>query len=447
MSGLAVVQPLARSAGNAWRHTAEAWAAAPTAWRVTTVLLQLLILAGVVLRIQGFGSPDYFTFDEQLFVPGAQQYLLGLPDTNDHPPLFKLLMSVGVLLFGYNSVGWRFPALCFGIQSILLGYWLAKALFRDARAGLFAAAFVAADGFFLSYSRVGLMDGVLASLLLWCMLAAATARTWRGVLATAALVGIATSVKWSGVLIAVPAVVTMWAVGRVPLRSLWWPFAVVPALHLSVWALAFWLTGRASDLTTIVLHVAKLYRHHVLLNQSSNPLASTWYTWPAFYHPVVVKYWTHGLSKYHASSLGNPALWVTIDLLFLAAPLYAIVRLIAARKQGMRERLRSFATSVRDWPLAKPVGILLLGWATMIAPWTTLRTQYSFLHYYLPSYGFALLLLGGLMARLERTRPRHVLVFVGLVVAVAAYFAPVWCEFPMAEASAFHRLILPKWRP
>jgi len=32
----------------------------------------------------------------------------------------------GILLLGFNSAGWRFPALCFGTLSILLAYWLGK---------------------------------------------------------------------------------------------------------------------------------------------------------------------------------------------------------------------------------------------------------------------------------------------------------------------------------
>jgi len=148
-----------------------------------------------------------------------------------------MFMSVGILLLGFNSAGWRFPALCFGTLSILLAYWLGKACFRSARAGFMAAAFVAADGFFISYSRVGLMDGDLTSLLLWTMLAAVTARTWRGVLVTGLLIGIAASVKWSGVFIVIPAVVTMLLVGRVPLWSVL-ILAVAPVMQAGVWLLA-----------------------------------------------------------------------------------------------------------------------------------------------------------------------------------------------------------------
>jgi dolichyl-phosphate-mannose--protein O-mannosyl transferase len=83
----------------------------------------------------------------------------------------------------------------------------------------------------------------------------------------------------------------------------------------------------------------------------------------------------------------------------------------------------------------------------MIAPWTILRNKYSFTHYYLPAYAFALLTLGGLLAFSERKRPKTVLVFVALALVVAIYFAPIWGEFSMREYAANRRLIPPGWRP
>ena len=46
---------------------------------------------------------------------------------------------------------------------------------------------MAADGFFISYSRSGLLDGMMISFMLWGMVAALGARTWRGVLAAGVL--------------------------------------------------------------------------------------------------------------------------------------------------------------------------------------------------------------------------------------------------------------------
>ena len=445
MTSTAVTAKFARAARSTWQRVTAAWASASLTERATTVLLGIMIVGGIVLRIRAVWHPPTFTFDEPFFVPNAHNYLLGIKDTNDHPPLFKLFMSVGILLFGYNSAGWRFPALCFGILSVVLAYWLGRAYFRTARAGLMAAAFVAADGFFISYSRVGLMDGILTSLLLWSMLAAISARTWRGVLVTALLVGVAVSVKWSGIFIVVPAVVTMLLVGRVRFWSVL-IFAVVPVVQTGVWLLALRLSGEPTDLASLWRLVSGLVKHHVDMNLSTNPLNSSWYTWLIFYRPVVVKFSAHGVSKFYSSSVGNPVFWIAVDL-FLIWSFIQFVARATAGGGGLRARLARMRDFLVGKPVGKPILLTLLGWAALLAPWTILRNKFSFTHYYLPSYGFALLMLGGLVAYSERKRPKTVLLFVALALVVAIYFAPVWGEFSIREQVANRRLIPPGWRP
>ena len=445
MTSPAVTQKYAQAARAAWQRVTAAWASASQTERATTVLLGIMILGGVALRIRAIWFPTTFTFDEPFFVPNAHNYLLGIKDNNDHPPLFKMFMSVGILLFGYNAAGWRFPALCFGILSVVLAYWLGRAYFRTARAGLMAAAFIAADGFFISYSRVGLMDGILTSLLLWCMLAAVSARTWRGVLLTAVLVGVAASVKWSGVFIVIPAVVTMLVVGRVPFWSVL-TFAVVPIIQMVVWLAALRLSGEPTDVASLWQLVRGLVKKHVEMNRDSNPLNSSWYSWLIFYRPVVVKFTTHGLSKFYSSSVGNPVLWIGVDL-FLAWSFIQLVARGTAGGGGLRPRLARMKEFLVGKAIGKPILLTLAGWAAMLAPWTILRNKFSFTHYYLPSYGFALLMLGGLVAYSERKRPKTVLLFVALALVVAIYFAPVWGEFSIREQVANRRLIPPGWRP
>ena len=180
----------------AWQDWVDRWVALDRTRRNTSLLLACMIVGGVILRIQGIGFPARFTFDEQFYGPTSHHFLLGVPDIHDyHPPLGKLFGTIGLLLFGFNSVGWRFSYLCFGLQTIIIAFWLAREIFQSRRAGWLAAAFVAADGFFIAYSRAGLIDGMLTCMVLWSLLAVVTARTWRGVAVAAIFIGIATSIK------------------------------------------------------------------------------------------------------------------------------------------------------------------------------------------------------------------------------------------------------------
>jgi dolichyl-phosphate-mannose--protein O-mannosyl transferase len=98
-------------------------------------------------------------------------------------------------------------------------------------------------------------------------------------------------------------------------------------------------------------------------------------------------------------------------------------------------------------PIGRQILWALLAFGTMMAPWTILRNKYSFQHYYLPPYSYALLALGGIGAYFERKRPRTILVLVSLALAVAIFYAPVWGEFSLKEFGGNLRLVFPGWRP
>ncbi|MEP7053300.1 MAG: glycosyltransferase family 39 protein, partial [Pseudomonadota bacterium] len=327
----------------------------PPLSRVVTLVLIALIAIGVVLRVRALGFPSNFTFDEELFAHNAHNYLLGLRDDNDHPPLGKLLMAVGLLLFGYNSLGWRFISLCFGLQILLVGYWLGRTLFGTQRSGLFAAAFLAADGFFIAYSRVGLLDGMLTCLVLWSVIAASTARGVFGVLRAALLVGLAASIKWSGALALFPCLAACLLIARVR-RSAILAFAIVPLVHVAVWSFGLRITGQASDLHSLWKVMADLFRHHLELGHHQNAAASPWYTWPVMGHPIVVKLSQHGTTQRYASSVGNP-------LLFLAASVTVVLAFAELPFRFFRARRRPCRAV-----LTKPSAALVAPSAALVAP-------------------------------------------------------------------------------
>lgn len=418
------------------------WNALSRAQRATTVILSTMIAAGVVLRARGIAFPPRFTFDEQHFVPNARRYLLGEVDDNDHPPLGKLLIAVGILLFGDNPTGWRAASLIFGLQSLIIAAALARALFENRRAGWFAAAFFAGDGFFLAYSRTALLDGGLTCLVLWSLLAGVTAQSWKGVLASALLVGLAASVKWSGGMAVVPAVAAVLILRRAPRWSVLL-FAAAPILHLGLWLATFPLSGRSADPRALFILMRELLRRHIEIGHSQNPLASPWYTWPILYHPIVVKLADHGLGRRYASSVGHPLLFLSSTLIVLAALQAGVVAFVRARKARLRvSTILPFLP-----PVMRAALLLTIGWLALLAPWIVGRGSYTFMYHYLPSYGFALTLVAGAAAHLEQRFPRAMLLYVGAALAIGIFFAPVWAELPLAESVANHRLMFVPWQP
>jgi dolichyl-phosphate-mannose-protein mannosyltransferase len=417
------------------------WDAMSTPERFVTLCLAVMIVGGVWIRIQGLAWPTWFTFDEEPFVKNAHNYALGIPDNNDHPPFGKLLISVGIVLFGYNSLGWRFGPLLFGLQTVLLAYWLGRLIFGNKRAGWMAAALVAADGFFISYSRSGLLDGTMVSFMLWGMVAAAAARTWKGVIASAVLIGLSATCKWSGAMTAIPAAVTLLVLRRVSIYSILW-LGLIPIVHTLVWMGALTLTQKPNSPVATWKVIIGLYKHHLDLGHYKNDLSSPWWSWPILWRPIIIKGSNSGLRSLQSSSVGNLVPWVTSTLFVVAFPIATVV-------VSIRSRFRRYWLRILGSATTRGVMVMLVGWFSFMAPWLATRStrgNYTFSHYYLPCYAYLLVMLGGVAAHLERKHGKVIAAYLGLALAMALFFAPVWGELPITTVDAHHRLWFPNWR-
>ena len=131
---------------------------------------------------------------------------------------------------------------------------------------------------------------------------------------------------------------------------------------------------------------------------------------------TVVKLSYQGTIGRYASSAGNPVFWFPASLAVVGLP---VVRALAIRIQRLRERW----SSLFDPDFTKAVLVLASGWVAMFMLFAVSMGKHSFFYHYQPSYGFAIVLLAGVVARLERRWPREVLLFVALAFVVAIYFA------------------------
>lgn len=419
-----------------------AFLAQSRASQAITVMLAVMIVGGAIVRVQGVAWPHWFTFDEEPFVRNAHNYAVGVADNNDHPPFGKLLIGVGLTMFGYNSLGWRLVPLAFGLQFVVLAYFFARILFEDRRTGYMAAAFIAADGFYISYSRSGLLDGTMICLMLWALVAAVSARTWVGVLISGILIGLSTTVKWSGAVAAIPAALIILMQGRVSIFSILW-LGVIPVVHTLVWMGALQMTEQASSVQATWKVIIDLYKHHLGLGKFKNELSSSWWGWPIMWHPVVIKLSTSGLNSRYSSSVSNLLFFATTTLTVVIFPLITLV--VLAKTKFKRYWLNVLTPQVTKGALA-----MLAGWFVFMAPWILARTtrgNYTFHHYYLPCYAFLLVLLAGVCSHLERRFPKAVAIYIGLGFAIALFYLPVWGEFALSVSDANLRFFVKNWRP
>ena len=138
--------------------------------RIDTIVLAALVAAAAATRLWHLGFPAEIVFDEVHFVAQARHYIRAEPFLDPHPPLAKLVIAAGILLFGDHPWSWRIGNALLGILLVALTYLLGRRMFASRLAGALAASFVICDGMFLVDSRVAVIDIVYLTLAAWSYL-------------------------------------------------------------------------------------------------------------------------------------------------------------------------------------------------------------------------------------------------------------------------------------
>jgi Gpi18-like mannosyltransferase len=108
------------------------------------------------------GEPGWFNgtyFDEIYHARTAYEHLHGIaPYETTHPPLGKLMMSVGIAIFGMTPFGWRFIGALVGVLMLPALYLLAKQLTKRRDMATFAMLLFAFDLMHFTQTRIATID-------------------------------------------------------------------------------------------------------------------------------------------------------------------------------------------------------------------------------------------------------------------------------------------------
>ena len=442
--------------------------------------------------IPGLGKPNDiapnspFVFDELYFANDAQKDLLGQDYFDPEPPLAKLIIAIGIKLFGFNSFGWRFMPALFGTALIPLMYLLARQLLSVRFFAIAAGLLTAFDGMTFVESRTAVIDiipitlVVLAYLLFHLHLNADTVarRRWLIVL-TGVTLGLALGAKWTtlaayGVVIVILAfrLIVRWtrydsATGGIALLSL----AFLPAIfYLLTFTRYLTITHGITNLTQPALgfapfhfnlgaawtEIAEWHRqtwlYHINL-KADHIFYSPWWSWPLDFRPVVYYYTNQGLGVDQSSgstlvaeifNLGNPLIWwaATFSLVGIGVGLPALIRHYRSRRQ-----LDPAEAAARDQagPVDQRLYASIFILVAFFSAWLPLSRVPRGLFLYhmlggLPAMFFALALVLTCLRTLSGRLPGMALRFNGAVPAYAylvmvvgffLYFYPLWTGLPL----------------
>ena len=401
------------------------------AYRSVLVLSAVTVLIGLWARVWKIGFPGKRIWDEIYFPVMARKFLEGTYQFDLHPPLGKLIIAVGIMLFGDTPIGWRVMPLLFGCAMIPLGAFLGWYLMRERVAALLLAAFIAGETFLIAYSRVGIMDGILVFLTLATLLAALLVEYRGQILWVAVLLGLAISVKWAVFMVAVPVGYILWRKGhfRPFLASLWISgilyvaivyFGALISVTTNPWGAWQW---------TWNWHLQALEKITAAI---PNPWSSPWWSWPLMLRTIRLSslYATADGDLQVIVAIGNPVLWYSSTLAVVAGLVEAARRLVARKP-------------IADDPLVP----ILLGYVFLLLPWIP-GTRLPYIYNYLPSYTFALMALVYWLVRIWNRRPWGswvVVAFTAVALASTIFFLPLAAGLPLSDAALQQRIWLDSW--
>lgn len=256
-----------------------------------------LSVLAVIVRMAFLSNPPLVVFDEVHFGNFASNYLKREYFFDVHPPLAKLLVTLGGWLSGYNGdfsfhdigadyrskgvpyVGMRAFSAIFGLLTVPIAYWTVVALGGSRTAAIAGALLVVFENSLVTQSRLILLDAYLifftaAALLCWSIFRRFDARKesqfsakWWGWLAgTGASIGCAASSKWVGLF-------TVASIGVQVICGLWrqWCNPLV-----SIGTIAKHVSARALMLIALPLaiYISTFWVHFKLLTEFTPAAAS-----------------------------------------------------------------------------------------------------------------------------------------------------------------------------
>ncbi|HET7746382.1 MAG TPA: phospholipid carrier-dependent glycosyltransferase [Vicinamibacteria bacterium] len=393
----------------------------------------LLALAAAALRLPRLGFPAEEIFDEVYHAKTALQYLQGEnPVEWVHPPTAKLLIAVGVWLWGYESWAWRLlPALA-GIALAPVFYLLARRVLATERAAVLASVLLLADGVYLVQSRTAMTNifAVLFQLGAALFLVRAVLKDplpVREMLLGGLFLGLALSTRWTSLWATGFLFLVLLAVRRLRLlrpRELALAVAAFGLLPLALYVLSYvpWMR-QGHAMTELPEHTKAIWNYHAGL-VAEHPYFSKWYTWPWLYRPTWYYFNQTDTTVRGIVALGNPALW------WVALPAAAWALVAGAREKDPRLLFAGF------------------GFSCLYLPWGISPRTLNYSHYLFEGIPYACLALGALLDRHWRVPVTGPVArgYVALVVALFLFFVPFLTALPVPRDWFYYEKI-PNFRP
>ena len=121
--------------------------------------IAVIVIASLLLHLGLIMRPDEPLFDEVHYVNDARHAIdSGGTERTEHPPLGKIIVAGGMLLFGDNPVGWRLIALLMGTASLIFFYLICRRLNLSEKICYLATFLLAFENLNFVQSHIAMLD-------------------------------------------------------------------------------------------------------------------------------------------------------------------------------------------------------------------------------------------------------------------------------------------------
>lgn len=367
-------------------------------------------------QVSSFRNSMYF--DEIYHGRTAYEFLHGLTSyENTHPPLGKILIALGVSIFGMNPFGWRIIGTLLGIVMVPLVYLFARQLTGDRLLASLACVLFAFDFMHFTQTRIATIDVYITFfvILMYYFMYQysrisfydrSLKQTFLPLGACGICMGLGIACKWTGMYAGCGLALIFFSVlyrryreyvyastdpsghtdgishrhileqfGPCAKRTIVFClvfFVAVPGLIYLLSYLPFRDYSDRGLIGRLLYNQQTMFGYHSTL-ESTHDFSSAWYEWPIIKRPIwyysrIITKTAEGGLREGISAFGNPAVWWP----GIAAFPYMIY--LWAKK---KDRTAAF---------------LIIGYMAQYLPWFFV-TRITFIYHYFPSVVFVVLMI------------------------------------------------------
>ena len=386
-----------------------------------------------VPEFENYRNSTYF--DEIYHARTAYEFENSLPVYEwTHPPLGKILISLGIKVFGMTPFGWRVIGTLFGVLMIPVIYVLLKKMFGMTWISACASLIFSFDFMHFTQTRIATIDVyvtffiMLMYLFMYKYYIMSPQESLKKMFAVLGLSGIsmgfAIASKWTGVYagigLAVIFFISLYSKyrenpdifkDRIIKTILFciFAFGVIPILIYGISYIPYMKSNGTGISGIIQNQIDMLTYHGNTVLDATHPFSSPWYQWPINFRPIWYYSGNNGALTENISAFGNPLVW------WSGIPAF-FYTLYDAFKNKNKNAL-----------------FLTIAYLAQLVPWMGV-TRITFIYHYFPSVPFVVLMIAHFVQKNASKNKKTKLAFIAFTaVAIALFimFYPAVSGYPV----------------